>query len=55
MRRAFGGAIEGADIDAILAFFTSAQGEQIVALEVSARRALLDEAIEEAKSRCAGP
>lgn len=48
VRRAFGGAIEGADIDAILAFFTSAQGEQIVALEVSARRALLDEAIEEA-------
>jgi len=48
VRRAFGDAIEGADIDAILAFFTSAQGEQIVALEVSARRALLDEAIEEA-------
>ena len=48
VRGAFGQAIEGADIDAILSFFTSEQGERIVGLEVSARRALLDEAIEEA-------
>lgn len=48
VRGAFGGAIEGADIDALLSFFTSEQGERIVGLEVSARLALLDEAIEEA-------
>jgi len=48
VRGAFGGAIEGADIDALLSFFTSEQGERIVGLEVSARLALLDDAIEEA-------
>ena len=48
VRGAFGDAMAGADIDAILSFFTSEQGEKIVGLEVSARRALLDEAIEEA-------
>lgn len=48
VRGAFGQAIDGADIAAILSFFTSEQGERIVGLEVSARRALLDESIEEA-------
>jgi len=48
VRGAMGEALEGADVDAMLAFFTSDLGETIVGLEVSARRALLDEAVEEA-------
>jgi hypothetical protein len=48
VRGALGEALEGDDIDAMLAFFTSEQGEKIIGLEVSARRALLDEAVEEA-------
>jgi hypothetical protein len=48
VRGALGEALEGDDIDAMLAFFTSEQGARIVSLEVSARRALLDEAVEEA-------
>lgn len=48
VRGAFGEALEGDDIDAMLAFFTSEQGEKIIGLEVSARRAMLDEAVEEA-------
>lgn len=48
VRGAFGEAVAGDDIDAMLAFFTSQPGEKIVGLEVSARRALLDEAVEEA-------
>ncbi|PJI91775.1 uncharacterized protein DUF2059 [Yoonia maricola] len=48
VRGAFGEAVAGDDIDAMLAFFTSAPGEKIVGLEVSARRALLDEAVEQA-------
>lgn len=48
VRGAFGEAIAGDDIDAMLAFFTSEPGAKIVGLEVSARRALLDDAVEEA-------
>lgn len=48
VRGAFGEALEGDDLDAMLAFYTSDPGETIVELEVSARRALLDEAVEEA-------
>ncbi len=48
VRGAFGEALEGDDIDAMLSFFTSEQGETIIGLEVSARRALLDDAVEEA-------
>lgn len=48
VRGAFGEALEGDDIDAMLDFFTSEQGETIIGLEVSARRALLDDAVEEA-------
>ena len=48
LRIGFDTALTGADIDAMLAFFTSEPGRSIVALEVSARRAMLDDAIEEA-------
>lgn len=48
VRGAFGEALEGDDLDAMIAFFTSAPGTTIIDLEVSARRALLDEAVEEA-------
>lgn len=45
---ALGEALEGDDVDAMLAFLTSDQGKKIIGLEVSARRALLDGAVEEA-------
>jgi hypothetical protein len=48
VRGAFGEALEGDDIDAMLAFYTSEQGETIINLEVSAREALLDDAVEAA-------
>lgn len=48
VRGAFGEALEGDDIDAMLAFYTSEPGETIIDLEVSARRALLDDAVEAA-------
>jgi hypothetical protein len=48
VRGAFGEALEGDDIDAMLAFYTSAPGAAIIDLEVSARRALLDDAVEAA-------
>ncbi len=53
VRGAFAEAIAGDDIDAMLAFFTSQPGEKIVDLEVSARRALLDDAVEEASKESA--
>ncbi|MEL6682273.1 MAG: hypothetical protein AAFQ09_06480 [Pseudomonadota bacterium] len=53
VRGAFGEALEGDDVDAMLAFYTSAPGATIVDLEVSARRALLDEAVEEASKESA--
>lgn len=53
VRGAFGEAIAGDDIDAMLAFFTSAQGEKIIGLEISARQALLDDAVEAASKESA--
>lgn len=41
-------ALDGADVKAMLDFFTSDTGQEIIALEVSARRALLDDAIDTA-------
>jgi len=43
----FAADLEGDDIDAMIAFFTSEPGRTIIQLEVSARAALLDEAVEE--------
>ncbi|MGB5559620.1 MAG: hypothetical protein WBN04_16620 [Paracoccaceae bacterium] len=40
--------LEGTDTAPLIAFFTSASGRRIVALEVSARQALLDDAVEAA-------
>lgn len=48
VRGAFGEALEGDDIDEMLAFYTSEPGATIIDLEVSARRALLDDAVEAA-------
>lgn len=47
------GALSGEDIDIILDFYTSDLGVKIIGLEVSARRALLDPAIEEASKEAA--
>ena len=46
-------ALEGADIDAMIAFFGSEPGESIIALELSARRALLDDVVEDAAKEVA--
>jgi hypothetical protein len=48
VRGAFEEALEGDDIDAMLDFYTSEPGVSIINLEVSARRALLDEAVDAA-------
>ncbi|WP_342075692.1 DUF2059 domain-containing protein [Yoonia sp. SS1-5] len=48
VRGALGEELEGDDIDAMLAFFSTPLGEKIIGLEVSARRALLDDAVEAA-------
>ena len=48
VRADFGASLEGEDLAPILEFFGSDQGQMIVGLEVSARRALLDDAVEEA-------
>ena len=45
--------LEGADTQPMLDFFKSELGETIIGLEVSARRALLDEAVEEASKEAA--
>lgn len=47
-RTAFSESLEGQDVDAMLAFFQSPQGREIVQLELAARRAYLDPAVEEA-------
>lgn len=44
----FAASLDGADLEPIIAFFGSARGQMIVGLEVSARAALLDEAVEDA-------
>ena len=53
VRAAFEEELEGDDIDAMLAFFTSEPGRTIVQLEVSAREALLDDAVDEASKEAA--
>lgn len=44
----FATALEGEDVAAMLVFFTSERGQEIVGLELAARRAFLDDAMEEA-------
>ena len=52
VRRGFAKGLEGVDITALEAFFYSPRGARIVALEISAREAMMDEAIEdEAKAK----
>ena len=46
-------ALDGADMDSIIGFFEGDLGKQIIALEVSARLALMDEAVEEASKEAA--
>lgn len=53
MRAALGTALADSDVDNMIAFFGSDQGQSIVALEVSARRALLDEDVEDASKEAA--
>ena len=48
LKRGFSAALDGTDIDPLVAFFQSQTGAEIIALEISAREALLDEAVEEA-------
>lgn len=48
VRASFGTALDGADLAPILAFFQAEPGRTIIDLEVSARRAMLDDAVEEA-------
>lgn len=52
VRQAMADALEGDDIEPIIRFFDSALGRQLVELEVSARRAIMDDDVEElAKTR----
>ena len=44
----FAAALEGEDVAQMLAFFTSERGQEIVGLELAARRAFMDDAVEEA-------
>ncbi len=53
VREDFGAVLKGEDLGPIIAFFGSDQGQEIVGLEVSARRAMLDEAVEEAAEEAA--
>ncbi len=53
VRAAFDEELEGDDIDAMLRFFTTEPGRTIVQLEVSAREALLDDAVDEASKEAA--
>jgi hypothetical protein len=48
VRTDFMTSLENADLAPLIGFFASEQGQMIVGLEVSARRALLDDAVEEA-------
>ncbi|SHG74520.1 hypothetical protein SAMN05444003_0736 [Cognatiyoonia sediminum] len=47
IKDAFSAALEGDDVDSMLAFFQSELGQEIVQLEISARRALKDEQVEQ--------
>ncbi len=44
----FANALEGADTAPLTAFFLSPLGQQIIALEISARRAIIDDEVDEA-------
>ncbi|WP_333712816.1 DUF2059 domain-containing protein [Yoonia sp.] len=48
VRGAFAEGIVDADLDSMLDFFTSDRGARIIGLEITARRAMLDESVEEA-------
>ncbi|WP_249138867.1 DUF2059 domain-containing protein [Actibacterium sp. MT2.3-13A] len=48
MRAGLAQELEGTDLDPLIAFFTSETGARAIALEVRARRALLDDAVVEA-------
>ncbi|TCM77322.1 DUF2059 domain-containing protein [Rhodovulum steppense] len=48
LRDSLSATLAGADLDLLLDFFTSDEGARIVSLELSARRALLDEAVKAA-------
>lgn len=48
MRNALAQEMQGADLDPLIAYFASDVGKRVVQLEISARRAMLDEDIEEA-------
>lgn len=45
--------LDGSDVDAMIAFFSSEPGQSIIQLELSARRAMLDDEIEEASKEIA--
>lgn len=45
--------LDGVDTDSIVAFFTSETGAKVVDLEIAAREALLDDAVEEASREAA--
>lgn len=49
----FEAALDDVDLDPMIAFFGSDQGQGIVSLEVSARRAMLDDAVDEASKDAA--
>ena len=53
VREDFETALEGEDLTPMIEFFGSEQGQMIVGLEVSARRALLDDTVEEASKEAA--
>lgn len=48
LRMALDEGLDDADLDPLLTFFTSERGERIIGFEISARRAMMDEGIEEA-------
>lgn len=53
LRAGFDEELRDSDLDAMLAFFTTQPGKSIVSLEISARRAMLDEAIDAASKDAA--
>lgn len=53
VRADFGASLETADIDPMLEFFNSPLGQEIISLEISARRAFLDEEVEDAATEAA--
>jgi len=48
VRRDLGTALDGADMEAITAFFATDLGQKAVGLEISARRAMLDDSVDQA-------